>query len=88
MPLHADGRPVIPGVLASTETTAPPPPGAAPTGQYAYPAEQLARRMNCTFDRVGLTGKGPGYETYGVRCNNEGKSVVIRCEYGNCRALP
>jgi hypothetical protein len=75
-------------VLASTETTAPQPTAATPNGQYAYPAEQLARRMKCTFDRVWLTAKGAGYETYGVRCDGNDKPVVIRCDYGHCRALP
>jgi hypothetical protein len=86
LPRSEDGRPAIPGVLTVTETTVPkaaPPP----SGQDAYQAEQLARRMNCAFSNSSsLVGKGPGYETYGVRCGN-GETIVIRCEFGNCRAL-
>jgi hypothetical protein len=86
LPRYADGRPAIPGVLTVTETSVPK-ATPAPSGQDAYQAEQLARRMNCAFsDSSSLVGKGPGYETYGVRCGN-GETVVIRCEFGNCRAL-
>jgi hypothetical protein len=85
-PRYADGRPATPGVLAITETSVPK-ATPAPSGQDAYQAEQLARRMNCAFsESSSLVGKGPGYETYGVRCGN-GETIVIRCEFGNCRAL-
>jgi hypothetical protein len=86
LPRYEDGRPAIPGVLTVTETSVPK-ATPAPSGQDAYQAEQLARRMNCAFSNSSsLVGKGPGYETYGVRCGN-GETIVIRCEFGNCRAL-
>lgn len=86
MPVHPDGRPVIPGVLTTTETSGSNRGNPTPAGQYAYAAEQVARRMKCTFNSASLVGKGPGYETYGVSCGNE-EMVVIRCDQGNCRAL-
>jgi hypothetical protein len=85
--LHPDGRPVIPGVIATTDASAAGASRTAPSGRYAYPAEQVARRMKCTFDSATLTGTGPGYETYGVRCDKD-KVLVIRCDHGNCRAMP
>jgi hypothetical protein len=85
-PRYEDGRPAIPGVLTVTETNVSKPPP-APSGQDSFQAEQLARRMNCAFSTSSsLVGKGPGYETYGVRCGN-GETIVIRCEFGNCRVL-
>ena len=33
-----------------------------------------------------LAAKGPGFETYSVACAT-GDTMMVRCEFGNCRAL-
>jgi len=60
----------------------------APTGQDAFNAEKLGRSMACADNTVSavLVGKGPGYESYSMKCIN-GETLLIRCEFGNCRAL-
>lgn len=81
---------------ASKPATAPPPvdanagaaPPAQPSGRDVVVAEKLARELGCaTRDTVGkLLGKGPGQETYSFQCAN-GETLVLRCEFGNCRPL-
>lgn len=64
-----------------------PPPTAPPTGKDAYMAEQLARQSQCSSDTMAtLIAAGPGFEHYSMRCTN-GDVMMIRCEWGNCRAL-
>jgi len=64
----------------------PPPP--KPTGKDAYVAERLARDMKCTNAETlaSLIGRGPGFESYSLACTN-GEMLIVRCEFGNCRAL-
>lgn len=83
--LASDGRPAIPGVVANPE--APDKPLPVNPGKDVFVAEQLARRLQCTPDgSATLVGKGPGYETYSFACKGS-ETLVVRCEYGNCRAL-
>jgi hypothetical protein len=82
-----EARPAVPaGVIANPE--APPPKVTAPpSGKDVFVAEQLAKRMQCITDAAGhLVGKGPGYETYSFQCKG-GETLVVRCEFGNCRPL-
>jgi hypothetical protein len=76
---HAPAAPPA-GLLA----TAPPPP----SGEDAFNAERLGRELRCADAniRATLVGKGPGYESYSMKCSN-GETLLIRCEWGNCRAL-
>ncbi len=58
-----------------------------PTGQDSFVAEQVAKRLQCSSEAVGrLIGKGPGYETYSFQCKGS-ETLIVRCEFGNCRAL-
>lgn len=85
LPLAPDGRPAIPGVVANPE--APDKPLPVNPGKDMFLAEQLARRLQCTPDgSATLVGKGPGHETYSFACKGS-ETLVVRCEYGNCRAL-
>jgi hypothetical protein len=63
-------------------------PPAPPAGKDIVVAERMARELGCaTRDTVGkLLGKGPGQETYSFQCAN-GETLVLRCEFGNCRPL-
>lgn len=84
--IGADGRPAIPGVLTPA-ADAPTRAGdaAPPTGQFAYQAEQAARRLSCAAPKGAvLVGKGPGVETYALRCD-DGRNLTLRCDFGNCR---
>lgn len=69
-----------------------PPPTAVPkapavVGQDSVGAERVARDAGCVRDVLAnLIGKGPGYETYSFQCAN-GDTLLVRCDFGNCRAL-
>lgn len=57
-------------------------------GQDAFSAERLARTQGCQAPRgAALADKGAGYERYTLACT-DGHALAIRCEFGNCRALP
>lgn len=56
-------------------------------GQDGFVAERLARSQSCSaLPKAILTGKGPGFETYSIACEN-GDALAMRCEFGNCRIL-
>lgn len=60
---------------------------AAPMGQDGYNAGRAATASGCHQQPSPvLAAKGPGYESYTVACAN-GDSIMIRCEFGNCRVL-
>jgi hypothetical protein len=93
----AAAPPAAPGVSPMTVTPASPlTPGqplvtvsAAPPaqGKDAVMAERFARESGCTRDTLAtMIGKGPGYENYSFACMN-GETLVVRCEFGTCRAL-
>ena len=49
--------------------------------------EALAKAEACHTEPVAqLSVKGPGFENYSVGCAN-GDTMMVRCEFGNCRAL-
>jgi hypothetical protein len=57
------------------------------TGKDTYNAEKLAKNRACAAQPfASLTAKGPGFETYSVPCSS-GRTIAIRCEFGNCRVL-
>ena len=59
----------------------------AVVGKDAFQAEQLAKQLTCApLPVASLAAKGPGYESYSVKCSN-GEALMIRCEFGNCREL-
>jgi len=59
----------------------------APLGTEAVQAELFAKRENCsTSPSVKMAAKGAGFETYSVACAN-GDTIMVRCEFGNCRSL-
>lgn len=83
--------PSIPAVAGSSPYYTPQeqPSRAEPvrTGQDGFAAEALARDQLCAATpRAVLVGKGPGFETYSVLCSNA-DVLMLRCEFGNCRAL-
>jgi hypothetical protein len=85
-PIAPAGPP--PGATVSVDVNAGAMPAPPPSGKDVVVAEKLARELGCaTRDTVGkLLGKGPGQETYSFQCAN-GETLVVRCEFGNCRPL-
>lgn len=56
-------------------------------GQDGFVAARLARTQACSAQPAAvMTGKGPGFETYSIACEN-GDALSLRCEFGNCRIL-
>ena len=56
-------------------------------GKDAYQAEKFAKEQACTPTPVlAMAAKGPGFETYSAACTS-GDTLMIKCEFGNCRAL-
>lgn len=57
------------------------------TGVDTYNAEQLAKARRCSASPLAnLIEKGPGYERHSVACDG-GRQLLVRCEFGNCRAV-
>lgn len=85
-PIPPAGPPL--GATVPVDVNAGAMPAAPPSGKDVVVAERLARELGCaTRDTVGkLLGKGPGQETYSFQCAN-GETLVVRCEFGNCRPL-
>lgn len=58
-----------------------------PLGQDAYNAGRVAMAESCSQQPApALAAKGPGFESYTVACSN-GDTLMLRCEFGNCRVL-
>lgn len=56
------------------------------TGVDTYNAEKLAKANSCAaLPLASLVDKGPGFERYTLACNG-GRTMAVRCEFGNCRA--
>lgn len=56
-------------------------------GKDLIQAEKFARQQSCSPNLTPWpAAMEPGSETYSATCNN-GATIIIRCEYGNCRAL-
>lgn len=51
-----------------------------------YMAERYARDIGCVDGPATLVGRGPGQESYSFQCTN-GDTMVVQCQWGNCRAL-
>ena len=59
----------------------------AASGQDKLQAESFAKSQMCAATPYAyLAVKGPGFETYSVACAS-GDTMMVRCEFGNCRAL-
>lgn len=54
-------------------------------GKDLYQAEQFAKSNACALP-VQPGPSGPGFENYSAGCTN-GDTLMMRCEFGNCRAL-
>ena len=92
MPMPAaDRMPQAPPPSTTAVPSMSPPRPAAPSaiagGPDRYNAEAYVRASGCqkTPD-VNFVNRVPGAETYAATCAN-GSSMVIRCEFGNCRAM-
>lgn len=89
-PTPAPTAPSAPAVAGSSYYTPQVQPSRAEperTGQDGFAAEAFARQQLCAATpRAVLVGKGPGFETYSVLCSNA-DLLMLRCEFGNCRAL-
>jgi hypothetical protein len=87
---NVPAAPVPPASAAPLQAT----PAAAPAGlpaeqvgQYSYQSEHLARAQSCSAaPHAILNAKGPGFESYTVSCDN-GDSLAMRCDFGQCRIL-
>lgn len=57
-------------------------------GEDGINAARYAQSQQCSKFDVGATfvAKGPGFETYSVQCSN-GETLIVRCDFGNCRSL-
>jgi len=96
MPMTMQQQPLVAAPVASSAptvsqsiygTTQAPPAPRQVTGTDTMQAIQYAKANACHADpRVTLAVKGPGFETYSVPCTN-GDTIMLRCEFGNCRAL-
>lgn len=74
-------------VTASFQSGAPAAAPRAPLGQDAYNAGRVAMAESCSQQPAPvLAAKGPGFESYTVPCAN-GDTLMLRCEFGNCRVL-
>ncbi len=55
--------------------------------KYGYAAAKTAKDQRCVADKPPtLVASGPGFETFSVTCS-VGEPMMLRCEFGNCRAL-
>ena len=58
------------------------------TGVDTFSAERLAKTRSCGIAPMAdLVSKGPGFETYQMPCGDAGKTLTVRCEFGNCREI-
>jgi len=56
------------------------------TGVDTYNAERLAKSRSCGIAPMAdLVSKGPGFEIYRIPCAEGARTLVVRCEFGNCR---
>ena len=80
--------PATPIAISTVQTLpAPAPQPLRNIGVDSYLAEKLARQSACTSDPAAtLVAKGPGYESFSIKCAS-GDVLMVRCEFGNCRAL-
>jgi hypothetical protein len=62
------------------------PKSTEPPPRDAFAAERFAKSAGCADMPATLIGRGPGYETFSFRCTN-GDTLVVQCQWGNCRAL-
>ncbi len=59
----------------------------APIGESDFQVQRVAKDQSCNAQpQPALAAKGAGFETYTVACTN-GDSLMVRCEFGNCRVL-
>lgn len=57
-----------------------------PTGVDTYNVERMAKAKSCGVAPLAtLTAKGPGFENYSVPCEAQNTTLLVRCEFGNCR---
>jgi hypothetical protein len=86
-PLEVKPVSATPAVIAEPAAPAVAKKPPAIIGQDSVGAERLARDVGCVRDVLAnLIAKGPGYETYSFQCVN-GDTLLVRCDFGNCRAL-
>ena len=90
-----DGAFVMPGQPVQQQTANVPIPtvvmeqtaSVRRTGEDTINAERVAKEQSCAVaPRAALVAKGPGFETYSAVCTS-GDTMMVRCEFGNCRAL-
>lgn len=77
-----------PETAAVAPAPKPHPKPTTPSGQFGMEAAKYARDQRCaSFDTPAqFVAKGPGFETYSVPCAN-GDTMMVRCDFGVCRAL-
>ncbi len=88
-PNAAPTLPITPSITVDgiAPTAAPKVAAPAVVGKDSFVAERFAKESGCSRDTLAtMIGKGPGYESYSFQCFN-GETLVVRCEWGNCRAL-
>jgi hypothetical protein len=62
------------------------PPGPRGESKYMLSAEQYAKANGCQAPAAAMSLASPGSETFAVNCAGGGP-MMIRCDYGTCRAL-
>lgn len=73
---------------ATASTVAAVAPAQRATGQFELDALRVVEQARCATKAapISLVTKGPGAETYSAACAN-GDTLIVRCDFGNCRAL-
>lgn len=80
-------QPTPPGATSSTAAPVPAAAGPRKAGEDVINAERVAKEQGCSATpAAALAAKGPGFESYTLACTS-GDVMMVRCEFGNCRAL-
>lgn len=88
-----EASPAQPAAQASRQPVNTPSAGAAPlapvaakSGRDLFTAEKFALANSCSLPLKAWPALAAGTETYGANCPG-GTTMLISCEYGNCRAM-
>ena len=85
--LQPMNQPVQQVIVATPYAPATPSIVGRKTGEDTINAERVAKKQSCAATpAASLNAKGPGFETYRAVCTN-GDTMIVRCEFGNCRVL-
>ena len=85
--LQPMNQPVQQVIVATPYVPATPSIAGRRTGEDTINAERVAKDQSCAAAPIAsLIAKGPGFETYSTACTS-GDTMIVRCEFGNCRVM-